>query len=107
MDSLENLDLYGKSNHDVIADLGRKFKAYRVALRLTQREVAWSAGISVITLVRFESGRSSSISLSNYVALLRTIQCLDRICDSVPDLPGSLYGKPSASQRVRRLKDEK
>jgi len=106
MNSIDLQDLYGKSNHEIAAELGARFRAYRVALRLTRKEVAEKAGISIITIARFESGQSSAISLPYYIALLRTIGHLERILDSIPDLPDSLYRKSRTMQRVRRKKDE-
>lgn len=103
--------LYARSNNDIIVDLGRKFKEYRIALRLTQKEIAEQTGMSIMTIVRFERGEGSSIRLDNFIALLRTIQKLDAISEIIPDVPLSLYDSPSVSykvkQRVRKRRDEK
>ena len=106
MNSIDLQDLYGKSNRDIVAELGARFRAYRVALRFTRKEVAEKAGMSVVTLARFESGQSSAISLPYYIALLRTIGHLERVMDTIPELPDSLYRKARVAQRVRRKKDE-
>lgn len=107
MNSVDLQDLYGKSNYEVAAALGAKFRAYRIALRLTQKDVAEKAGISVITLARFESGVSSSISLSYFIGLLRAIEQLERIAEVIPEIPDSLYTSRKVAQRVRRKKYEK
>ena len=39
MDQYIDNDLYERSNNDIIVDLGARFKNYRMALRLTQKEV--------------------------------------------------------------------
>jgi len=104
MNSVDLQDLYGKSNYEVAAALGTRFRAYRIALRLTQKDVAEKAGISVITLARFESGVSSSISLSYFIGLLRAIEQLERIAEVIPD---SLYTSRKVAQRVKRKKYEK
>ena len=107
MNNIDLQDLYGKSNHDVAVELGARFRAYRIALRLTRQEVAYKAGVSVITLARFESGHSSAISLPYFIALLRTIGHMESILETIPEIPESLYRKVRAAQRVRRKKDEK
>ncbi|MBP5675788.1 MAG: helix-turn-helix transcriptional regulator [Bacteroidales bacterium] len=108
MNAFDTEDLYAESNHDIVGLLGKEFRSYRLALRLTQKEVAERAGISVMTLVRFESGESSSLSLVNYLSLLRVIRKLETIMDTIPEMPDSLYvrRKKAAPQRVRRRKNE-
>ena len=36
MNSIEQQDLYGKSNYEIVMDLGARLRSYRIALRLTQ-----------------------------------------------------------------------
>mgnify|MGYP003458630348 CR=1 FL=1 len=47
-------DLYAKSNNDIVAELGKRFRDYRIALRLTQKEVADLLGISQSYISRLE-----------------------------------------------------
>ena len=70
-------DIYEKSNNDIVVELGRKFRDYRIALRQTQKDVAEQAGVSVMTIVRFERGEGSAIRMDNFVALMRAIQKLE------------------------------
>lgn len=109
MNNFKYLDLYERSNNDIIVELGRRFKDYRIALRLTQQEVAEQSGVSIMTIVRFEKGESCSIRLDNLVALLRAIQRLENIADIIPEVHRSLYdiNPKSMRRRVRRKKDEK
>lgn len=107
MNSIEQQDLYGKSNYEIVAALGSRFRSYRIALRLTQKEVAQQAGVSVLTLARFEHGNASAIGLSHFVGLMRAVGQLEAIAASVPEIPDSLYEKHVISQRVRRRKYEK
>ncbi len=104
-------DLYAKSNNDIVAELGKRFRDYRIALRLTQKEVADQTGVSVMTIVRFERGEGSAIRLDNFVALMRAIQKLDGIADAIPNMPASLYDEPredsKVKYRVKKRKDEK
>ena len=104
-------DLYAKSNNDIVAELGKRFRDYRIALRLTQKEVADQTGVSVMTIVRFERGEGSAIRLDNFVALMRAIQKLDGIADAIPNMPASLYDglreDSKVKYRVKKRKDEK
>lgn len=102
-------DIYEKSNNDIAVELGRRFKSYRIALRMTQREIALQSGVSLITIARFERGEAHSLRMDNFLALMRAIQKLEDIAEIIPDIPSSLYGTRRAGkevQRVRRKKNE-
>lgn len=86
-------DTYAFSNGELAAQVGERFRDYRTALRLTQKQVALQSGVSVMTIVRFEKGQGNSIRLDNLIALLRAIQRLDDITTLIPDVPMSLYSK--------------
>lgn len=86
-------DTYEYSNGELAAQLGDRFRDYRCALGLSQKQVATQSGVSVMTIVRFERGQGSSIRLDNLIALLRAIQRLDDITELVPEMPQSLYTK--------------
>ena len=100
--TIENLELYGLSNSDISVDLGRRFKNYRIALNLTQKEISKQSGVSVMTLVRFESGEFGSISLNKFIALMRALQLLENIADVIPDMPESLYDKQQKRNQRQR-----
>ena len=86
-------DTYAYSNGELAAQLGERFKDYRSALGLSQKQVAIQSGISVMTIVRFERGQGNSIRLDNLIALLRAVQRLDDIAELIPEMPQSLYAK--------------
>lgn len=111
MEEFDTTDLYERSDYDIISELGARFRDYRIALRLTQKDVAEQGGVSVMTVVRFEKGEGGSIRLDTFVSLLRAIQRLDGIAESIPEIPVSLYAEREArkkqKQRVRRKADER
>jgi len=86
-------DTYAYSNGELAAQLGERFKDYRSALGLSQKQVAIQSGVSVMTIVRFERGQGNSIRLDNLIALLRAVQRLDDIAELIPEMPLSLYAK--------------
>lgn len=54
------------SNPEIIAELGRRFKEYRLAGKLTQKEAAEQAGVSLVTLRQFENGNACNINMGNF-----------------------------------------
>ena len=89
----QNNDTYELSNGEIAALIGERFREYRTALGLTQKEVAFQSGVSVMTIVRFEKGHGGAIRLDNLIALMRAIQSLDDIAGVVREMPQSLYNK--------------
>lgn len=111
MNEYFDTELYERSNNDIIVSLGARFRDYRMALRLTQKEISEQSGVSVMTIVRFERGESVSIRLDNFVALMRSIQKLEWIAEVIPSIQTSLYdvpvGKKGSNGRVRKRKNER
>ncbi len=79
------------SNPEIILELGRRFKEYRLSNMLTQKEAAEKAGVSLITLRQFENGKSYNINMGNFLALLRIVDCLDQVNELLPEIPLSAY----------------
>jgi len=80
-----------KSASEVVADLGKRFKEYRIASRLTQKEVSEKSGVSILTIRRFELGYSFNITMGNFISLLKAIDFTDGIADIMPEIPVSPY----------------
>jgi transcriptional regulator with XRE-family HTH domain len=91
------------SNAEIIMQLGRRFKEYRLSCQLTQQEAANKAGMSVVTLRQFENGKMYNITMGNFLGLLRAIDCLDQIQELLPEIPMSPY----AMQQVIRNKPKR
>ena len=66
------------ANPEIIVELGRRFKEYRLTYRLTQKEAAEKAGVSLITLRQFENGKAYNINMGNFL-------------DLMPEIPVSAY----------------
>ena len=93
VEQTQNIDIYEASNDELAAQLGERFKEYRNALGLSQKQVAAKSGVSVMTIVRFENGQGNSIRLDNLIALMRAVQRLEDIAWMIPEMPQSLYSK--------------
>lgn len=63
----------GKSNWEIISELGGRFKEYRIFSRLTQKEVAKKSGVSIFTISQFEKGEAGNIGFGTILSLLRSI----------------------------------
>lgn len=80
-------EIYGKTNSELIMELGSRFKQYRLTCRMTQKEVAEQAGISLFTIKAFENGRAFNITMGSFIAMLRAIGFLEEVEKLLPELP--------------------
>ena len=81
------IEIYGKTNSELIMELGSRFKQYRLTYRMTQKEVAEQAGISLFTIKAFENGRAFNITMGSFIAMLRAIGFLEEVEKLLPELP--------------------
>jgi len=79
------------SNAEIVMQLGKRFKEYRLSSKLTQQEAADKAGMSVVTLRQFENGKLYNITMSSFLGLLRMLDRLDQILELLPEIPMSPY----------------
>lgn len=86
-----------KSDMEVMKELGRWFKQTRANLQLTQQEISEKTGVDRGVISRFENGES--ISLLNFLALMRAINKLEKLVEMV--------GEVRVDPRVVRTKEVK
>jgi len=75
------------TNQDFITLLSQRLKEYRLAARISQKEMAEKSGVSQTTISHLEQGVNRNITLNNFISLLRVVgmeQCLN---DLLPELP--------------------
>lgn len=91
---------------ELVRMLGSRFKDYRLRANLTQKEVAEMAGLSSLTIYRFENGTVTNISLSTFLLLMKAVGCINDIENVMPEQPESpyLYKENKKMQRVRHKK---
>ena len=80
-------DLYAQSNSSIIAGLGNRVREYRMKAQLTQEELAAKAGISALTLKKFETAKTANINMQSFLAILRALRQLECIGNILPELP--------------------
>lgn len=87
------------SNYDILQLLAKRMKEYRLAARLSQRELAKKSGVSYTTICRFEQGKHPNLSLNNFISLLRQVGMESRIANVLPELPVP----PMALREINKL----
>lgn len=75
------------TNQDIIALLCRRLKEYRLAARISQKEMAEKSGVSLTTISHLEQGMNRNITLNNFISLLRVLGLEQRLSDLLPELP--------------------
>lgn len=84
-DYMDNLSY--TTNQDIIALLCQRLKEYRLAARISQREMAEKSGVSLTTISHLEQGMSRNLTLNNFISLLRVLGLEQRLSDLLPELP--------------------
>ena len=59
------------TNSDMLTLLALRVKEYRLAARMSQKELAEQSGVSQTTISHFEQGVSRNLTLANFISLLR------------------------------------
>lgn len=101
--------MWTEKNHiAILAEIGDRIRMRRFQMNLTQDEIASIAGVSPLTVANLEKGRS--VSLSNFIRILRALGLLDNFSFLLPDnqlTPRQkfLY-KTETRQRVKHRKEE-
>lgn len=87
-------DAQNQSPARIILFLGQRFKATRIALQITQQEVADKTGISITTIRRFENGLTFNLTLAHFIAMLQAIGFADNLDEVIPEMlpdPNELF----------------
>ena len=75
------------TNFDILETLSTRMKEYRLAARMSQREMAEKSGVSYTTICHFEQSKNPNLTLNNFISLLRTIGMENRLMELLPELP--------------------
>ena len=75
--------LHGTENNEtILKEMGRRIADVRIAISLTQEELAARAGVSLRTIERIEKG--NSVNVDKILNVLRAVQCLSALEVLVP-----------------------
>lgn len=75
------------ANQDIIRLLARRIKEYRLAARISQKEMAEKSGVGLATISHFEQGVMQNMTLNNFISLLRVVGMEERVMELLPELP--------------------
>ena len=89
---------------ELIHLLGSRYKDYRQRADMTQKEVAERAGLSVVTVYKFESGTANNLSLGTFLLLLKAVGWLEALDELMPELPPSPYLMKDNDRKVQRIR---
>lgn len=92
---------------ELVRMLGGRFKDYRLRVNMTQNEVAEMAGLSVLTVHRFENGSAKNISLGTFLMLLKAIGSINDLNELMPEQPESPYLYDNKQRKVQRVRHKK
>ena len=67
--------------------LSQRLKEYRLAARISQKEMAEKSGVSLTTISHLEQRVNQNITLNNFISLLRAVGMEQRLNDLLPELP--------------------
>lgn len=87
------------TNAEIIKLLALRVKEYRLAARISQRELARKSGVSYTTISHFEQGVNTNLTLNNFISLLRPLGMEERLSELLPELPVP----PMALKEINKL----
>ena len=100
-------DYFDYSAPELVRLLGVRFKDYRLRTNLTQKEVAETTGLSILTIHRFENGAVNNISLATFLLLLKAVGCINDLDSLMPEQPESPYLYTENNKKTQRVRHSK
>lgn len=98
------------TNQDIIKILAERIKGYRLAARMSQKEMAEKSGVGLATISHFEQGVMQNMTLNNFISLMRVMGMEERIIELLPELPMPPIALKKINKyvpkRVRRNNDD-
>lgn len=101
------IDYSEYSAPELVRLLGKKFKDFRILAKMTQKDVAEMAGLTIPTVQRFENGQSNNINLSTFLLLMKAVGGLNMLNDLLTDELESLYLYSDKKKRIQRIRHKK
>ena len=101
------VDFSDYSAPELVRMLGSRFKDYRLKANMTQKEVAEMAGLSVLTIHRFENGMVTNISLTTFLLLMKAIGSINDLNELMPEQPESPYLYKENNRKMQRVRHKR
>lgn len=61
------------TNYEIISLIGKRFKVYRKAMKISQQMVHENTGVAKSTISLFENGKGQGLSLAHFLLLLESV----------------------------------
>jgi DNA-binding XRE family transcriptional regulator len=104
---LANMDWNSLSNADVVKEIGNRLKKERIYKKLTQKQLAGKAGVSLFTVAQIEKGNSVSVNmLFAVIRVLRLLPNLELLLPVQPISPVALLKQTGKETKRVRQKNE-
>lgn len=100
-------DFSDYSAPELVRMLGSRFKDYRLRANMTQKEVAEMAGLSVLTIHRFENGMVTNISLTTFLLLMKAVGSINDLNELMPEQPESPYLYKENNRKMQRVRHKR
>ena len=77
------MKIYGmETNEIILKEIGSRLKSRRIALSITQSDLAKESGVSLGTIMNAENG--DNVSLNNLISILRVIRVVENLDMLIP-----------------------
>jgi transcriptional regulator with XRE-family HTH domain len=94
-----------ETNDIIIKEIGRRLKARRIALDMTQKELAIESGLSQRTISGLENGEN--ISFDNLLSILRVLRLLQEINLLFPEIKVNPFDVLNLGHSKKRASSKK
>jgi transcriptional regulator with XRE-family HTH domain len=81
------IDLEYQTNYSIMLLIAQRVKEYRLAARMSQKEMAEKSGVGQATISHFEQGVNPNMTINNLISLLRVLGMEKRMTELLPQLP--------------------
>ncbi len=91
------------SDPEVLLETGERLKRLRIALMMTQAELADATGVSLRTIKNVEAGRD--VAFSTIVRIMRVLKVLQNLDSAIPEQsisPNTIISMGKQRERVRK-----
>ena len=91
------------SDSEVLLETGERLKKLRIAMMMTQADLAAATGISLRTIKNVESGKDTAFS--TFVRIMRVLKVLGNLDSIIPEptvSPNAIIKMGKQRERVRR-----
>ena len=102
-----SMKIYGGENNDyILKEIGQRIKDVRIRQKMTQTELAMSAGVAYNTILRIENGKGTN--LENLIKVMRSLglsQNLDLLIPEQELTPVELFQNKPKRKRVSKKRN--